>query len=297
MISLAEFDQIYQASVRAVFAHWTREMQERLAAHCYGWHPARFDFADYLQASSARFYRAYQRIAERAENPTGKLESVKSTTNESVSAVSDISICDVGGMWGVFPLTLARLGFEVTMTEALKYYGASFDALFETVAAGGVRIVDFDPFDENAAPLSKQFDFVSVMAVLEHYPHSLKTFMSRATELLKPRGALYLEVPNVAYFPKRLALLRGRTPLVPVADIYRSETPFIGHHHEFTIAELRELARLSGLRVVREDFYNYSLGDRIKARPFVRHPHWFLAFSLLKDSRECLAVVCERETV
>lgn len=266
-----DFNEAYQSSVRAVFEHWNTEMQSEIALHCRGWSPDRFDFRNYLDASAVRFYKAYLTFAEE----------------------DDPRICDVGGFWGVFPVTLKELGYDVTMTESLQYYGESFNPLFDYIRGRGVTIIDYDPFQPGGG-LSVRFDMVTVMAVLEHYPHSLKTFMANVVSLLKPEGKLYLEVPNIAYWPKRIGLLRGLTPQTPIADIFNSETPFIGHHHEFTIAELRDLAVLSGLSVLTEDYYNYTPDALPSPKRVLRRPLQFLAFSLLKESRECLAVLCQR---
>ncbi|OAD23431.1 hypothetical protein THIOM_000739, partial [Candidatus Thiomargarita nelsonii] len=89
MQTLREFDEIYQATVTNVMRYWTPAMQAEIAKHCYDW--GRFDFNNYLRRSSIRFYKAYQSFA----------------TNRD-----DISICDVGGFWGIFPLMLKRLGFK-----------------------------------------------------------------------------------------------------------------------------------------------------------------------------------------
>ena len=269
-LSFQQFDVIYQDSVNVVFEYWTQQMQIELASHCHAWGPGLTDFRNYLQVSSIRFYKAYRAIAKNADAQR---------------------ICDVGGFWGVFPLTMKKLGYDVSMTEALHYYGESFNGLFKSIKDQGVTIFDYDPF-EAAATLSERFDVITVMAVVEHYPHSLKTFMANIRSLMKPDGRLYIEVPNIAYWPKRIALLLGRTPLAELTDIFQSEVPFIGHHHEFTIAELRDLVRLSGLSIVYEDYYNYTIGAAPKLKTRLRSPLMFLAFPLLKESRECLAVFC-----
>jgi 2-polyprenyl-3-methyl-5-hydroxy-6-metoxy-1,4-benzoquinol methylase len=273
LITFQEFDRVYQDSVRAVFQHWTEEMQRLIGLHCHSWSPGLFDFKSYLEASSIRFYKAYLAVGARGEN---------------------LSVCDVGGFWGVLPLTLKTLGYRVAMTESLKYYNDSFEGLFAFIAGRGVEIFDYDPFEADAV-LDERFDVVTLMAVLEHYPHSHRTLMKNIKGLMAPGGRLYMEVPNIAYWPKRLGLLRGRTPLAHISDIYRSDVPFIGHHHEFTIAELRELAHLAGMKVLWEDFYNYSPGSAPNLKMLVRRPAQFLAFLLLKDARECLAILCERD--
>jgi 2-polyprenyl-3-methyl-5-hydroxy-6-metoxy-1,4-benzoquinol methylase len=273
LLSYENFDEIYQESVSTVFAHWTAEMQAELAVHCHSWGPGLFDFKNYLAASARRFYKAYRAFACVDEKQR---------------------VCDVGGFWGVFPLTLKKIGYEVAMTESLQYYGESFKALFKCIAENGVEIFDYDPFEPDAT-LPQKFDVVTVLAVLEHYPHSLKNFMSNTRALVVPSGLLYIEVPNIAYWPKRVALMRGQTPHAQASEIFLSDVPFIGHHHEFTIKELRDLARLSGLSILKEDFYNYTPGALPGFKMLVRSPFQFLAFSFVKQARECIAILCRAD--
>jgi SAM-dependent methyltransferase len=272
-MAFSEFDSVYQDSVSEVWPHWSPTMQTEIARHCIAWSPGRTDFLDYLRVSSIRFYKAYCALADSGGR----------------------SVCDVGGFWGVWPMTLKKLGFDAAMTETLKYYGDAFRPLFEEIEKTGVEIFDYDPFDENAK-LPREFDFVTVMAVLEHYPHSLRRLMSNVRRIAALSGRIFLEAPNIAYWPKRIALLRGASPLAELADIYNSEEPFIGHHHEFTIAEMRDLAGLAGLTIIGEDFYNYSLAGKSTLRLLLRHPMMCLAFALSPTSRECIAVVCEART-
>jgi 2-polyprenyl-3-methyl-5-hydroxy-6-metoxy-1,4-benzoquinol methylase len=247
-------------------------MQSQIARHCIAWAPGRIDFLDYLQLSSVRFYKAYCHLETNGAR----------------------SLCDIGGFWGVWPMTAKSLGFDVAMTESLKFYGRSFDALFDQIRESGVEIFDYDPFLPGN-DLPRQFDLVTAMAVLEHYPHSLNTFMGNTKRMLNTVGKLYLEVPNIAYWPKRTALLMGRTPLPPVEDIYLSEEPFIGHHHEFTMAELHELSRLAGLKVTAEEYFNYTLDRTNTFKLFIRYPIMSAAFFLRARTRECIAVLCEKQ--
>lgn len=272
--SLRAFDLLYQKAVDEIYLFWAPAMQDELAAHNAGWSSdtAQFDFDGYLRASAVRYYRAYTLMP-----PPG----------------DGMTVCDVGGFWGAFPITLRQLGYNVTMTESLRYYSDGFDALFEYVKACGVEIVDYDPFTAQSS-LGWSFDFITVMAVLEHYPHSLRTFMSNLTSIMEAGAQAYIEVPNIAYWPKRLAMLRGVTPLVPVREIYRSETPFIGHHHEFTIAELKDLVRLAGLTIESEHLYNYSIQPSLGVKPILSSLLERVIFAMLPDTREVLAVLCRK---
>lgn len=267
-LTFGEFNNTYQDVVGTVLKYWTPKMQEELSKHNIGWANSSIDFRQYFKCSAIRFYKAYRAFFLQGGQ----------------------SLCDIGGFWGIFTITLKRLGVEdIYMTESLQYYSNAFDDLFGYIREKGVNIIDFDPFMEHAV-LPGRFDMVTAMAVIEHYPHSLKTFMSNLTAMLKDNGRLYIEVPNIAYWPKRIQMLKGKTPLVSISDIYNSDTPFIGHHHEFAISELRDLAKLSGLNVMAEHFYNYSIHASLTR--IIRNPIQFLAMLLLKDSRECLAILC-----
>jgi SAM-dependent methyltransferase len=269
--SFDAFDRIYQRVVDEVFGYWSMQMQARLAENCVGWAPGAYDFRNYLELSSVRFYRAYRQIVELAPGRR---------------------VCDIGGFWGVLALTLRELGLTAAMTESLRFYGGAFSPLFDAIRKKGVEVVDFDPFAPGAR-LPSRFDAVTVMAVMEHYPHSLKAFLENVGALLGPDGILHLEVPNLAYWEKRVAMLRGETPLVDARMIYRSGVPFIGHHHEFTMAELKGLADLAGYRVMRDDYFNYSLLSMGWKRK-LRKPLETLAFALAPSTRECLSVTCRR---
>jgi 2-polyprenyl-3-methyl-5-hydroxy-6-metoxy-1,4-benzoquinol methylase len=270
ILDFKEFDSVYQNTVREIFRFWTPRMQDEIASHCYGWKSGLFDFERYLKVSSIRYYYAYKAVL----NPSGTG-----------------SICDLGGFFGVFPVTMKALGYDVTMTESLKYYSNSFDGLFSFISERGVQVVDYDPFHEDASTPGF-FDAITVMAVLEHYPHSLDTFIRNVSSMMKTAGKLYIEVPNIAFWPRRMSFLFGHTPLSPMRDIFRSDVPYIGHHREFTISDLRTLADLSGLSIMNENFYNYSPGTELSMKMLLRHPLQFLAFSSIKSSRECLSVLC-----
>lgn len=264
------FDGIYRQCVEEIYAYWNPDMQREIAAHNAGWEVGQFDFRHYLSRSLIRFRRVYAWLSE-----------TKAAT-----------VCDIGGHWGILPLALQRLGYRAAMTERRNLYSQAFNPLFDYLAKQGVEILDADPFEDNLS-MRRSFDAVTAMAVLEHYPHSLRVFFENVKNLSSPQGRIYLEVPNIAYWPKRLNFFfRGVTPLTPIETIYRSSVPFIGHHHEFTMDELKTLAKLAGLRVVQEDYFDYSSDPlpwwRILVKPYRAVPLVF------PSTKEILAVVCER---
>jgi len=270
IVSFDTFSQIYEEAVESVSHYLTFDTQAEMSRHCFSWRPERFDFKKYLQASSIRYYYAYRSLSE--------------GTNYR-------SLCDVGGFWGVFAVTMKTLGVDVYMTESLKYYGTAFKALFNYLSDRGVHLIDYDPFGSERP--TSQYDFVTVMAVLEHYPHSLRRLMNNLRAMMQAEGRLYIEVPSIAYWPKRVALLRGQTPLAPQYDIYQSEVPFIGHHYEFNLAELSTVIALSDLEIVKEFFYNYSNRQSL-LRKLCTRPLETAIQLLWPKTRECLAVLCKK---
>lgn len=275
--SFEEFEKVYLDVVEGVLVHYTPEMQQEMSQHCIDWGPEYFDFSVYLKSSAKRYYLAYEAFMS-AESKT---------------------ICDVGGFWGVFPITLVKLGFEVAMTEALKYYSSAFDDLFAYIRTQGVEIIDFDPFEEEASTLNKTFDAISLMAVLEHYPHSPAFVMDNIKAMLKSEGVLFVEVPNIAYWPKRWAFLFGKSPLVSMTSKYHSKTPFIGHHHEYSHEHLCELMQLAGFKVVSEHFLNYTRLVPQTAKSWVRsildgQIFFFLITKTFPKTREVLYIACKK---
>ena len=269
-LSYAEFTKLYLAELSEALAFLTPQMQEAMARHNRGWAVDSMDFEQYLRASAKRFHLAYLALCK------GRADSA----------------CDIGGFWGIFSITLKKLGMpQVAMTETLHYYGSAFDGLFGHIRANGVEIIDYDPFVPGAL-LDRTFDFVSAMAIIEHYPHSLRPFMENTRAIMAEHGRYYIEVPNIAFFSKRLAMLFGHTPLTNLRAIYESATPFTGHHHEFTLTELHELVELAGLEVIDEITYNYSLPAGLY--PYIRIPLTMLFSAVHKASRECLAVLCRK---
>lgn len=271
-MTFAEFKRIYDEAVDLVLGRFTPQMQNEIALHNDGWRVGRMDLRRYLQASAERYFRAYCALQDGGAR----------------------NVCDVGGMWGVFPLTLRRIGYPATMTEALRYYSQAFDEVFGLLSAEGVEIIDYDPFDPAAEPIGR-FDFVSLMAVLEHYPHSPRHLLENVKRMLNPTGTCYIEVPNIAYWPKRIGLLFGETPLPDISEIYRSEVPFTGHHHEYTMRQLNEVTELAGLRITGRATYNYSIRS-LSLRGAIRRPvvHFLgaIAYRLFPNTRELIAVRC-----
>jgi 2-polyprenyl-3-methyl-5-hydroxy-6-metoxy-1,4-benzoquinol methylase len=101
------------------------------------------------------------------------------------------------------------------------------------------------------------YDSVIAIDLLEHVfdPFS---FVRHCHEILRPGGALFLRVPNLAYFKRRLAILTGRLPVTSswfeTPGSYQSWKDRHGwdggHLHFFTIDALAWLLDGEGFQVI-----------------------------------------------
>ncbi len=246
------FRSAYRSAVADVLPFLSSDGLEQIGRHNPGWKPPAFNPRAYLEASETRYSTALATFARCGGRGTGPR----------------LRVLDAGGFMGAFPLALRRLGASVTLSEKYGYYYGAFDRLRDFLIGEGVEVWDLDLTDDLDSIPAGGFDLVTAMAVLEHLAHSPKPIMGNLTAFLAPDGKVVVEVPNIAYWPKRLAFLRGASPLPPLVDLYEAEQPFTGHHREYTRAELRDLLAWSGLAVDEIVSFNYTPwgGERLLDR-------------------------------
>lgn len=262
---LAIFEKAYLNNTQIVLEMWSLEMQHQISVHNTGWDVGSTDFKNYLYLSVDRYKVCYEEI-------------LRSKSKR---------ICDIGGFWGVFALTLVDLGYDVTITEATEFYSESFAPLFNLLRSKGVLIMSENLFEPLKIPQETKFDLITVLAVLEHFPHSPKDLFTNIKSLLRKDGRLLIEVPNILYFPKRMDFLKGKSPLAPMKVINESAIPFIGHHHEYTFAEVIYLETFYGFTHERESFINYS--DKNAGFFYkIKHPLQSIAYFFFPQSRELI---------
>ena len=88
-----------------------------------------------------------------------------------------------------------------------------------------------------ALPFSNAyFDSVTIIAVLEHLFDPYRV-IAEVRRVLKKDGILIIEVPNIGFLPRRLALLFGRLPVTSEDEAGWDG----GHLHYFTPASLKTL--------------------------------------------------------
>jgi SAM-dependent methyltransferase len=239
---MKDFNRVYREAAADIVPFLTPERLEVIGRHNPGWKPGRFDAAAYLETSEVRYSAA--------------LAAFERHGGEAVEG--QLRVLDVGGFMGALPLALVRLGAQVALSENYGYYEGAFDELRDYLAREGVEIWNLDLSEPLESVPADRFDLVAAMAILEHLPSSPRPLLLNARALLAERGRLVVDVPNIAYWPNRVGLLRGISPLPRMADVYHAEPPFTGHHHEYTVGELVDVLTWSGLSVDEVVTLNYT---------------------------------------
>ena len=254
-----EFSKTYKDSSAEIMELLPVNMSV-FANHNLGWRSGKFDVGKYLLDSEIRYSKAYEVLSK---------ENAK-------------KVLDVGGFLGAFPLTLQKLGHQVTIAEKFSYYGNALDRVKNHLLANGVGVldVDFTGFSGDIEDLAETFDGVTCMAVAEHLAHSPKILMENISCVLVKHGTLVFEVPNLAFWPRRYSFFfRGESVMAPIEDVYHSSIPFTGHHREYTLKDARYVVAEGGFSIVKEETCNYSINmgslwHLIKFAPAILFKEW-----------------------
>lgn len=102
----------------------------------------------------------------------------------------------------------------------------------------------FGDVDNKLPFAANKFDAITMVATFEHFfdPYHVIEEVGR---ILKPGGQLVIQVPNLAFFPRRLAVLLGK---LPVTSEHESGWDG-GHLHYFTIGSFTDFISQSGFNI------------------------------------------------
>lgn len=116
-------------------------------------------------------------------------------------------------------------------------------SLLESDARRRVSFIEGDadeklPFDNNSV------NAVAMIASLEHFFDPFRIF-EEITRILEKNGSIVIQVPNLAFLPRRLAVFFGRLP-----DTSEDDTGWDGGHlHYFTVGSLKSFLESFGYSV------------------------------------------------
>ncbi|MFZ3200706.1 MAG: class I SAM-dependent methyltransferase [Candidatus Acidiferrales bacterium] len=157
-------------------------------------------------------------------------------------------VLDIGAQIGSFALLAAKHGCRIS---ALDY--AFYADIYAKITAG--HGVDYRACDLASEPLPYKdcsFDFVTYTDVIEHHAFSPRPVLREIYRVLAPGGRVIILTPNQASIYNRLTLLFGGSiygDFDHFFDTGADGSIYLGHHHEFTRAELSAALERTGFKV------------------------------------------------
>jgi 2-polyprenyl-3-methyl-5-hydroxy-6-metoxy-1,4-benzoquinol methylase len=164
-------------------------------------------------------------------------------------ALSELTICDIGGGMGLFSVGCAALGFrKVILVDDFRDRTNQIagDGVLNLHRSKGVEIHCRDIIEKRMTGLPEQLDIVTSFDSMEHWHHSPKALFRDVFHRLAPGGGFLLGGPNCVNLRKRISVPFGRGQWSSMNDWYEAET-FRGHVREPSVADLRYIALDMGL--------------------------------------------------
>lgn len=166
------------------------------------------------------------------------------------------TVVDIGPGRGLIPHALALLGHRVYTVESPKFATSSAVDRLTRLGVEGL----FAHVGKESVPLEDGVaDLVFCADVLEHVVHSPRPFLAELLRLLKPGGYLIIVTPNAIRLLTRVKVAAGYTNWPPVEEFFDEEY-HVGHHKEYTPAELAHVLKRVGLTGVSLEFVENRIG-------------------------------------
>jgi SAM-dependent methyltransferase len=106
-----------------------------------------------------------------------------------------------------------------------------------------IKFLKIDIDDKITLP-KNFFDSITMIATFEHFFDPYHVILE-VNKILKTGGQLIIQVPNIAYLPRRFQLLIGKLPITS-EDEYGWDG---GHLHYFTVSELVNFLKKNGFQI------------------------------------------------
>jgi SAM-dependent methyltransferase len=157
-------------------------------------------------------------------------------------------ILDVGAQIGALTLYAARLGCRAAAVDD-PFYATRYGKIAEE---HGVDYRECDLGSQRLPFEDALFDFVVYTDVIEHHSFSPKRVLDEIYRVLSPGGKVIVTTPNHASIYNCLLLLSGKSVNDNFDSFFDAASglpTYLGHHREYTGAELRLALERTGFRV------------------------------------------------
>ena len=180
--------------------------------------------------------------------------------NSAIKAIGyKAKILDIGCDIGLMPILFNSIGLQVSTIDKTdppsesKNYGV---LLKEVLRSNNIVFKKCDLLSDDIPFPDETFDFVYMGAVFEHLPFLHKKVIIKVKRLLRNKGCLIIDTPNIARGVNRLMFSMGK-PILPSIDWFYNSDDFSGHFREFTLEEMRSILNYSDFEVVEDRMLDF----------------------------------------
>ena len=167
----------------------------------------------------------------------------------------DSIFLDIGTGRGIVPIFIKKLGIRSISVDSFAVSGVS---AIKNVNRFGVEGYLCEVGREMIPIESGSVDCVLIADVIEHLIHSPKPILNEIHRLLKPDGVCVATTPNATRLTVRLKVLLGYSNWANIYEYFDEESHF-GHHHEYSMAEFKEVFRRTKFKIEDSIMYEDNL--------------------------------------
>ncbi|MFA5070044.1 MAG: methyltransferase domain-containing protein [Patescibacteria group bacterium] len=161
-------------------------------------------------------------------------------------------VLEIGTFIPTIPLGLKKMGYKVVTVEKTEFYGDTYKPVIKCLEKNNIDFYDLDIIDKAEIKKLGSFDYINLIAVVEHLLGSPQELFKSIHSLLKKDGKFIFEVPNLASFKRRINfLISGTNPMGNYADYFLSEYPFEGHHRLMNYNEVLYLFKNTDFEILK----------------------------------------------
>jgi 2-polyprenyl-3-methyl-5-hydroxy-6-metoxy-1,4-benzoquinol methylase len=167
------------------------------------------------------------------------------------------TILDIGTGPGIIPDVFFRCGCNVISVDFPQTGGT---VALKRLMEKGIHGYYAQVGTERLPLANESVDLVFLGDIIEHLPHSPRSFMAEVFRLTRPGGFVVITTPNAVRLEMRLKMLFGGSPWPKFHEYFHEEFNR-EHHKEYTPDELRLLVEWSGLELVQFQTFDWHYGN------------------------------------
>jgi len=188
---------------------------------------------------------------------------------------------------------------KTAVAQVLGYRCTAVDDLRDDWHLRGNNVELIEKFADNMGvefsrdfkpPAEKTYDMVMMNDVLEHIHDSPRELLNTLVTGLRPGGYLFVTVPNLANFRKRLAILRGKTNLPNYDLYYWYQGVWRGPQREYVRGDLVSMCDNLGLEIVELKGVHHMLQNLPKAA----QPIYMAMTTILRDWKDTWFLIAKK---